>query len=284
MLNILATGIFLLVVSLCNSLTGHQSHLNAESRIQSTSKVIEQLATGNHSTVSDPFIFVARDVETYSLLRTILETLPKRDAKFFESSAVVAVFLGQRPTGGYGIDIVESHDASIRIAERRPPKGAMVTTVLTAPYKVVSIRSDQNKGLAFSMDERWQSALRRYRLTSGEVMVTGGFAGISKVLKPEGKIDILRAGDLFTLFFDIRGPENHRLFDVASGKIDKGSKFSLKGLDAFGLAGAVNSPFRVLGEFSDQGRQLSLQLETVASPHVSDNFSASGSLQAKLVE
>jgi hypothetical protein len=272
-------GLFLLIVSLCSALLGHRGHLKTAPRSQDTTKEIQQLSASNHSALGEPFILVARDVETYHLLRKLIQTLPEQDAKFFESNTVIAAFLGTRPTGGYSIDIAAETDGSIRISERRPPKGSMQKMVLSSPHKVVAVRTSENQGLRLSLDERWQEALRSYPVTDGEMTVSGGFAGREEKFKLEGRITVLRADDLATFFFDIQGSEKHRLVDFASCKVDK-TKFVLNGMDAFGLARAVNSPFRVTGEFSDEGRQMKLQLETVANPHVSDNFGGVGTLQA----
>jgi hypothetical protein len=276
MLNIRVPGFLLLIVFLCSLFSGNPT----DTRSQETEKEIQQISGGNHSVIAEPFIFVARDAETYALLRTTIASLPSQDGKFFQENAVIAVFLGQRPTGGYNIVIAESSDGSIRVSEHRPPKGSMQKMVLSAPYKIVSVPADQNGALTLSLDERWQGALRAYRLTYGEATVTGGFAGKREVVKLEGKIEVIRAGELATLLFDIRGSGERRLTDIASGKVDKSSRFVLKRVDAFGLAGALDSPFKISGEFAEEGRQMMLQLETVPSPYVSDNFSAVGSVQA----
>jgi hypothetical protein len=277
------TGIFLLSLFLCGAFFGQRGPLKTAPGGQNTTREIQQLSASNHSTFAEPFIFVARDVQTYEMLQKLVQTLPKQDAKFFESNAVIGVFLGTRPTGGYNIDITAETDGTIRISERRPPKGAMLKTVLSSPHKVVAVPTGENKGLTLALDERWQQALRSYPVTDGEMTVSGGFAGREETFKLQGKVDMLRADDLVTFFFDIQGSEKHRLVDFASGKVDK-KKFVLNGMDAFGLARAVNSPFRVTGEFSDEGRQVKLQLETVPNPHVSDNFGGVGTLQATVAK
>jgi hypothetical protein len=59
---------------------------------------------------------------------------------------IVAVFLGEKRTGGYAIDVVrveeDRADRSVKvfIRETSPPPGAMVTQALTQPYHIVRLR------------------------------------------------------------------------------------------------------------------------------------------------
>jgi hypothetical protein len=274
MLNMRVPGLLLLIVSLCSLFFGKTAP-----RSQSTSREIQQLAKSDRTGIADPFIFVARDPETYSLLRKKVSNLPEQDAKFFESNVVIAAFLGQRPTGGFSVEFTETAANTIQIRELRPPKDRMVKTVLTTPVRVIAVGIDREAGLKLSLDERWQNALQRYRLSEGQLTVTGGFAGITQQRKLAGQLDVMRLDDLATVFFDVEAGEKRGLVDVASGKVD-GRKLSLKRVDAFGSSGALDSPFRITGEFSDEARQLSLMLETVNSPHVSDNYSATGTIFA----
>ncbi|MDX6269241.1 MAG: hypothetical protein QOD28_464, partial [Acidobacteriota bacterium] len=64
---------------------------------------IKELAAGGYSSVRDAFVFVARDAQTYATLRQWHEQLPPLGADFFKANAVVAAYLGQRSSGGYGV-------------------------------------------------------------------------------------------------------------------------------------------------------------------------------------
>lgn len=61
----------------------------------------------------------------------------------FGRSSVVALFAGQRPTGGYSLRITEAElqGESLRVAalELRPAPGTPVTQSLTQPYHMVAI-------------------------------------------------------------------------------------------------------------------------------------------------
>jgi hypothetical protein len=256
------------------------SLLSKKTRSETTNKDIRQLAESQRSTIAESFIIVARDVETYALLQQQVGNLPEQTAEFFGSQAVVAVFLGQRPTSGFAIDIT-APDGSIRVMERRPPPNAMVKMVLTAPFKVVAIPVSPNEPLSFSLDETWKNKLRTYRLTTGEVTITRGFAGTTKKLTLQGTIRVMRAGSWATFIFDIQSSSDktkRTLNDIASGKVDSAGTVVLKRVDA--LTGAIQSPFRASGEFSKQEQDLNLRFETIGAPRISDNFTAQGFLAA----
>lgn len=65
----------------------------------------------------------------------------------FSRDMVIAVFLGTRRTGGYGIEVVrvatEGAELVVRVRHSSPAPGAMLTQALTAPYHLVRTpRSD----------------------------------------------------------------------------------------------------------------------------------------------
>jgi len=64
----------------------------------------------------------------------------------FSREMVVGIFMGQRGTGGYEIEItrVERADSQLRVYYRSkdPEPGAMVTQMLTQPYHVIKLPRD----------------------------------------------------------------------------------------------------------------------------------------------
>src|SRR6266850_1670741 len=91
------------------------------------------LAEGFHSPVTHPFVAVVREPRTYQELRKLDGSLPKLDKDFFETSTVVAAFLGERNTGGYAIEFTHEVSGEIHIAEKKPGQGMMVTQMITSP-------------------------------------------------------------------------------------------------------------------------------------------------------
>ena len=71
---------------------------------------------------------------------------PKVD---FDTSIVVAVFLGTRPTAGYSVQITAvrrtASGAVVEYVERKPPSSGMRAQVLTSPFDMVAIPRDVQK-------------------------------------------------------------------------------------------------------------------------------------------
>ena len=69
--------------------------------------------------------------------------LPRLD---FDKEMVVAVFLGEKPTGGYKLEITAIEEdrgkGQLRVGTResKPPAGAMTIQAMTQPYHVVKVR------------------------------------------------------------------------------------------------------------------------------------------------
>ena len=61
----------------------------------------------------------------------------------FTKEMVVGVFLGSRPTAGYGLEIVSAIEMNgtlvVRYKEAAPPRGTMTAQVLTSPYHLVTV-------------------------------------------------------------------------------------------------------------------------------------------------
>jgi len=93
------------------------------------------LAEGSVSPINTSFVGVFRDAETYAALRAQAVNLPELKADFFKSNIVIAAFLGERNTGGYSIATAQQPNGQIRIAEKAPPKDAIVAQMITSPFK-----------------------------------------------------------------------------------------------------------------------------------------------------
>src|SRR4051794_27567990 len=76
---------------------------------------LKELAAGAYGSIHESFVLVARDAQTYAALRTLVPTLPDQPANFFQTHAVVAAFLGQRRSGGYGVEIKQTGRGQLSI-------------------------------------------------------------------------------------------------------------------------------------------------------------------------
>lgn len=78
---------------------------------------------------------------------------PPPPAMDFKSEMVAAVFLGEKPTGGYGVEIVRverNHGTfTVLYKESEPPPGAMTTQALTQPFHIVRIPATDAEKVVF---------------------------------------------------------------------------------------------------------------------------------------
>src|SRR5207237_801513 len=88
--------------------------------------------------------------------------------------------------------------------------------------------------VSVARDAAWQKSVRPYRITAGELLVFGGFAGIQERSRLEGTLGIMRAGELATLLCDVRsvgGERERHMSDAATGRVDANGHITLPRLD-----------------------------------------------------
>ena len=75
----------------------------------------------------------------------------------FDTSAVVVAYQGQKPTGGYSVEIEgivrNGTVLAVTLAERRPASGSFTTQAITSPYAAVSIPRPPNGATVRFADE-----------------------------------------------------------------------------------------------------------------------------------
>jgi hypothetical protein len=243
---------------------------------------LKVLAAGFHSQVTNAFVAVARDAETYGALGAMDANLPKLEEDFFKTNVVVAAFLGERNTGGYSVEITRAQDGEIRITEKRPRKDEFVTQVITSPFKVVALSIDEATPILASLDSAWQQKQLLYHVTSGRFTMSGGFAGRVEKFSLNGKVGAMRAGDLATFSFSLQGAtgSSHRsLVEMATGVV-KDHAITIQKLSAGSLIDSPHSGLRAEGEFSQGDSKLSLKFTSLPSM-VADGFSGEGSIEAR---
>ena len=110
---------------------------------QNSSPVIPMntLAKGSDSQIDEARQLTARSAAEWETLWRQHAGARDRPSVYFAREMVVAVFLGARPTAGFGIEIVgarEDRDALVvQYRESRPRAGSITAQVLTAPYHLV---------------------------------------------------------------------------------------------------------------------------------------------------
>lgn len=239
---------------------------------------IKVLVGGSYSKVEAPFVLVARDAETYSLIRGLVEDLPPSSTVDFSKSAVVAAFAGQKNTGGYPVTI-RSVDGKIKIELGQPEKGDAVTQVITAPFQVAAIPLDDSQNLHLEIPMQWTNRIQSYRVAKGEFETSGGIAGRSKKFSANGTIGVLTHADLVTFIFNLSGTKSEisrKLSDISSGVV-KEQNLIITRMDAGNFAEMPRPPLKVFGKVTAD--KLSLTFESFP-PTVADGYMTRGKIEA----
>jgi len=248
-----------------------------------TDAELRLIDASSQTKVSDSFVAVARDRETYAALRKLHESLPELDAEFFKTNAVVAAFLGRRRSGGYAVEIARAEDGALRVSERARAKDAMTTMALTAPCRVVSFAHWPEQPVRLLLGETWQRQTRPYRVTAGEFTMTGGFAGVPRQFKVSGTLGVLSHKNLATVVFDLKGDgeQARSLADAATGTVsDSSGELSVARLDPGTFVLPPRHAMRAMGRFSEGGAKLALDFEA-SQTAVADGFGGRGTLEAE---
>ena len=142
-LTLLTLGIFLIFFLLA---------CGKENRIESTGKTVEfdTISKGFYSLQVEKEYFVVRDAESFNQLLAFIENGGSDviDKDFdFSREMVVGAFLGEKPTGGYDIEItgvLEQNDyIEVLIKIDEPDPDEMVAQVITSPCHIIKLkRSD----------------------------------------------------------------------------------------------------------------------------------------------
>jgi hypothetical protein len=110
---------------------------------QSAAPRITTVAQGAYSGINDASEVVVRSPTEWDALwkaHAGLQSIPTVD---FSQEFVAAVFLGTRPSGGFGAEIVgtrrEADALVIEYRERAPAASDIVTQALTSPFHIVKV-------------------------------------------------------------------------------------------------------------------------------------------------
>jgi hypothetical protein len=240
------------------------------------------LKQGSQSKVETPFIFVARDVKTYAQLQNLVEDLPAATTIDFKKNAVVAGFAGEKPTGGFAVEIKQT-GKKYSLDVSSPGKDMMVTQIITTPFKVWQIPLDENEALELDFATSFTKGMKTFQVTKGDFGYSGGIAGIRRKFKANGTIKMLNHNDYTTILFALKGTGNdakRQLSAIASGILQKES-IEVFRLDAGTFVETPNPSFSVKGRL--KGKNLSLNFAPLPS-NVADGFAGKGSLTANQIK
>lgn len=238
------------------------------------------LAEGQHGKADQAFVAVVRDAESYGKLRELAGELPEVSAELFEASAVVAAFLGQRNTGGYSVSVTPSGGNVLRIAEKRPPQGAMSAQVITNPFVVVSVSEGDGAALLLEVDDNWKRRLTSYKVAEGEFTMSGGIMGRVEKFKLAGDAQTTGLGSLITVFLNVNavGASKQRaLLTVMTGSVGSSSEWVVPRLHAGTLVDPPNEGLKATVRLLMKNQRLEITFEP-RHGQIADGFIGEGKI------
>ncbi len=122
-------------------------------RDSASSLPVRGVASGGHASVaSGPMAWLARSADELASTTTsrlpgfVMPSEPTQPAIDFSREVVVGVVAGERPTGGYAIEIVSAarhgRTLEVTVREKRPDPGSMTIQVLTTPWALAAVTVD----------------------------------------------------------------------------------------------------------------------------------------------
>jgi PrcB C-terminal len=155
----------ILPISAWNVLANAQRTYAPRAMDQEKTRKVETLSIatvekGDRSGIRGPLQTVIRNQDEWKALwkrHSSTETNPPAAPIVdFDREMVVGIFLGEKHTGGYGMEIVraERRESSLHFfyREESPPPGAMVTQALTQPFHLVKVAKYENLQVIFRRD------------------------------------------------------------------------------------------------------------------------------------
>jgi hypothetical protein len=246
---------------------------------------LKVLAEGSHSSITNPFIAVVRDTETYVALVKLDGNLPKLAEDFFKTNVLLAAFLGERNTAGYSVEITRIENGQIQIDEKVPAKDAMVAQVITSPFKLLSVPARGTRPLSLLLHGPWRQSLRPYRITSGDFAMSGGFAGTTKQFGLEGQVWLIHQDNFVTFSFEIFGhevTERRSLVGFETAVIKSSGEITILRMTADSLVDSPNSGLKATVAFSEADNNLSLDFRSLPSM-IADGYSGTGNIKARII-
>lgn len=117
----------------------------------------QTVVKGSRSGVREPLQIVIRSQAEWDALwkrHVSIETNPPPPPAIdFNKQIVIGVFLGEKPTGGYDVEIIRAEQTDgalvIHYREKNPPPGGIVIQALTQPFHIIRVARDDNLTPAF---------------------------------------------------------------------------------------------------------------------------------------
>jgi len=113
----------------------------------------EVIHSGSYSAITEKReLIINSDADYQKLMIEVyknLDQMPRIPVVDFKKNSLVAVFMAQKTSGGYMINIDSITESSVgltvNVTESSPGKGCTVTDALTQPYEIVKIPKTEEK-------------------------------------------------------------------------------------------------------------------------------------------
>ena len=135
-------GVFFIIYGGGTSGVPKFAQVNVQPAAVSVAVPFTLITEGAHSTVTSRVNYLVDSEVGFSKLWKMLNTSDAQPKIDFATQAVIAVFAGQKPTGGYQIMVNKVEDGTMRdviVTLAAPGPSCSVTQSLTAPYEIVSV-------------------------------------------------------------------------------------------------------------------------------------------------
>jgi protease stability complex PrcB-like protein len=117
----------------------------------------QTLDKGPRSGVRDPLQTIVRDAADWNALWQIHTSIkpnpPPAPAVDFSRDIIAGVFAGEKPTGGYDVEILRTEKGDVALIiyyrERSPLPGGIVTQALTQSFHIVKVLGAGNLAASF---------------------------------------------------------------------------------------------------------------------------------------
>ena len=112
----------------------------------------QTVVKGSRSGVREPLQIVVRSQAEWDALwkrHVSIETNPPPPPTIdFNKQIVIGVFLGEKPTGGFDVEIIRAEQTDsalvIHYREKNPLQGGIVIQALTQPFHIIKVIRDDN--------------------------------------------------------------------------------------------------------------------------------------------
>ena len=161
------TGTIALLLLACGCSADNGSELPADNPSEAPRDLrVERISSGAPGQGPDqPRVIIASSA-------TALSGAAGADVPDSGNGTYLAVYWGERPTGGYSLAVesarLEGELVTVRLALEKPPRSALVTQALTYPYAVAVVRDLDPGGMDFFFtDQNGQKLGWPVRLANG---------------------------------------------------------------------------------------------------------------------